>query len=229
LAGAGFAVYQATGSVQRLESALALLDEVTSRFRASDGGWYDDSAPTAVVALETDSRVDAGDAVDGGPAIVRPRDPADGAAPSGASAVTDALVTAFALTGDPSYRVVAEESLAAVTAVILRYPRSGGWHLAAAEALAAGPLQIAITVSRGDVDTILDPLVARARRCAPGGAVIDVGLADAPGRPLLADRPTIGDATTAYVCRGFVCDAPVRDVAALQAALRPPIAPAPRR
>ena len=32
----------------------------------------------------------------------------------------------------------------------------------------------------------------------------------------------MGDATTAYVCRGFVCDAPVGDVAALQAALRPP-------
>jgi uncharacterized protein YyaL (SSP411 family) len=39
--------------------------------------------------------------------------------------------------------------------------------------------------------------------------VIDVGQPDEPDRPLLADRPTIGGAPTAYVCRGFVCDRPV--------------------
>jgi uncharacterized protein YyaL (SSP411 family) len=45
------------------------------------------------------------------------------------------------------------------------------------------------------------------------------GEPDAPGHPLLAQRPLVGGGPAAYVCRGFVCDAPVTDVAALTAAL----------
>jgi uncharacterized protein YyaL (SSP411 family) len=39
--------------------------------------------------------------------------------------------------------------------------------------------------------------------------------------PLLADRPPVGGRPAAYVCRGFVCSAPVTDVSALSAALVP--------
>jgi uncharacterized protein YyaL (SSP411 family) len=42
---------------------------------------------------------------------------------------------------------------------------------------------------------------------------------DAPGIPLLADRPLVGGRPAAYVCRGFVCDRPVTDAADLRAAL----------
>ena len=45
------------------------------------------------------------------------------------------------------------------------------------------------------------------------------GLPDAPGIPLLAQRPLVGGAAAAYVCRGFVCERPVTDVAALAVAL----------
>jgi hypothetical protein len=37
--------------------------------------------------------------------------------------------------------------------------------------------------------------------------------------PLLADRPLIGGAAAAYVCRGFVCDRPVTTVEELIARL----------
>jgi uncharacterized protein YyaL (SSP411 family) len=219
LAAAELAVYQATGTVSLLDSALAIIDGVLHRFRADDGGWFDGSGEAMA-----------------GPAIVRPRDPADGAAPSGASAITDALVTAFALTGDVSYREAAEASLSAVASVIMRFPRSAGWHLAAAEALAAGPLQIAVSLpSLGRAGPVPanpapggagdgtvggpDPLLAVARWSAPGGSVIDAGPPDAVGRPLLANRATSAGTSTAYVCRGFVCDAPVTDADALRAAL----------
>ena len=39
--------------------------------------------------------------------------------------------------------------------------------------------------------------------------MIVAGEPDQPGVPLLADRPLIDGAPTAYVCRGFVCDRPV--------------------
>jgi uncharacterized protein YyaL (SSP411 family) len=45
----------------------------------------------------------------------------------------------------------------------------------------------------------------------------------APGVPLLADRPLVGGAPAAYVCRGFVCSAPVTDVSALSAAMATPM------
>jgi uncharacterized protein YyaL (SSP411 family) len=50
--------------------------------------------------------------------------------------------------------------------------------------------------------------------------VVAVGEPDAPGVPLLADRPLVDGQAAAYVCRGFVCDRPVTTAADLAAALR---------
>ena len=46
------------------------------------------------------------------------------------------------------------------------------------------------------------------------------GAPDTPGVPLLADRPLLDGGSTAYVCRGFVCDLPVTTAADLAARLR---------
>jgi uncharacterized protein YyaL (SSP411 family) len=48
---------------------------------------------------------------------------------------------------------------------------------------------------------------------APGMVVATTG-------PLCQDRPRIDDRDTAYVCRGFVCDAPTTDSAVLAEQLR---------
>ena len=98
-----------------------------------------------------------------------------------------------------------------------RFPRSAGWHLAAAEALVAGPLQIAVAgfdPARNATNWPPPPA-----GCAPGGSVIEVGRPDEPDRPLLSDRPAIGGAPTAYVCRGFVCERPVTSVEELASRL----------
>ena len=52
-----------------------------------------------------------------------------------------------------------------------------------------------------------------------GQDVVVAGPPDAPGVPLLVDRPLIDGAAAAYVCRGFVCDRPVTTVEELTAAL----------
>ncbi|WP_130782973.1 hypothetical protein, partial [Cellulomonas biazotea] len=44
--------------------------------------------------------------------------------------------------------------------------------------------------------------------------------------PLLADRPLVGGRPAAYVCRGFVCDLPTTDAAALARTLAAPSGPA---
>jgi uncharacterized protein YyaL (SSP411 family) len=66
-----------------------------------------------------------------------------------------------------------------------------------------------------------DALAAAARASTSPGAVVVVGEPDAPGVPLLADRPPMDGRAAAYVCRGFVCTAPVTEVSALSAALAP--------
>jgi uncharacterized protein YyaL (SSP411 family) len=72
----------------------------------------------------------------------------------------------------------------------------------------------------GDVEQ--RPVAPPARWSAPLGGwhpwrVLAWGEAD--GVPLLADRPPVGGRATAYVCHGFVCDAPTTDVEELRAAL----------
>ncbi|HEX8972172.1 MAG TPA: hypothetical protein VF825_11490, partial [Oryzihumus sp.] len=89
------------------------------------------------------------------------------------------------------------------------------WTLAAAEAALAGPLQVAVVGEDDHAATLLDV----ARRSPSPGLVLAAGAPDAPGIPLLADRPLVAGVSAAYVCRGFVCDAPVTDAAALRAAL----------
>jgi uncharacterized protein YyaL (SSP411 family) len=170
-------LHQVTGDPRWLELALQLLDIAVGHFRdGSDGGFFDTA--------------------DDAPALVRrPKDPTDGATPSGAAATSNALVTAAALTGRLDLRDVAEQALHAVRPLLERAPRFAGQHWTAAEALAAGPLEIAV---------IEAPTLAAIARLTPSpGAVVVTG-----GRsPLLADRPP----GAAYICRNFTCDAPISD------------------
>ena len=85
-----------------------------------------------------------------------------------------------------------------------------------AEGALAGPLQVAV-VGEGPA---ADELARVARASTSPGAVVVRGEPDAPGIPLLADRPLVGGAPAAYVCRGFVCDRPVTSPEDLARALR---------
>ena len=191
------ALFQATGDARWLLEATAVVDVAVELFADGSGGFVDTSRA-------------------GGDLLVRPRDPTDGAAPSGLSSITHALLGVAALTGEPEYRRAADAAAASVGSLVERFPRSAGWHLAAAEAALSGPLQIAIVGSPG---SDRQALVDAARAHAPAGSVFDVGAPDEPGHPLLAERPLLGGRAAAYVCRGFVCDRPVSDAASLRGLL----------
>jgi len=94
--------------------------------------------------------------------------------------------------------------------------------LAAAAALIAGPLQIAV-VDAGDGEG--KALVDVAWRSVLPGTVVVWGAGD-DEQPLLHDRSMVDGAPAAYVCREFVCDAPVTDVTDLALAVRAEIPPA---
>ncbi|WP_406830174.1 thioredoxin domain-containing protein [Pedococcus sp. KACC 23699] len=191
------ALHQATGRARWLEVATRLLETATERFTAQDGGFHDTSD-------------------DAEPLFTRPRSAADNAEPSGQSALAGALLTCSALTGDPQMRERAEAALGASGQLASRDPRFGGWALAVAEAALAGPLQVAVVGTGTDARA----MTAVVRRSTSPGLVTVTGDPDAKGIPLLAQRPLVAGHAAAYVCRGFVCDAPVTDVDSLSAALR---------
>ncbi|MEU8237763.1 thioredoxin domain-containing protein [Actinoplanes missouriensis] len=187
VAEAFLAVHQVTASPRWLTLAGELLDVALARFGSGDGGFYDT-------------------ADDAEKLLTRPADPTDNATPSGLSSVCAALVSYAALSGSTAHREAADAALATVGPLIGGHPRFAGYAAAVAEAALTGPYEIAVATTDR---TAADPLVEAAHWSAPGGTVIVVGEPDRPGVPLLADRPLIGGASTAYVCRGFVCDRPV--------------------
>ncbi|HKE67532.1 MAG TPA: thioredoxin domain-containing protein [Micromonosporaceae bacterium] len=184
----GFAtLYQATGDVRWLDAARDLLDTALDQFTDGSGGFHDTAADAEVL-------------------VARPADPTDGATPSGSSALCEALVTFTALTGETRYREAAATALARIEPIISSRARFAGLAAAVGEALADGPVEVAVV---GATESERAPLVHTAIALATPGAVIVAGQPDDPGAPLLAHRRMYDGAATAYVCRGFVCDRPV--------------------
>src|SRR4051794_7333905 len=190
------ALHQATAEGRWLELAGDLLDVVVEQFLDADG-WHDTAADAEAL-------------------VHRPFDPTDGPTPAGIAAVAGAAVTYGALAGSPRHRELGEAALASLTRLVAQAPRAAGWAAAVGEALLAGPLEVAVS---GPVGPERDALAAAARAATSPGAVVVVGEPDAVGVPLLAERPPVGGRAAAYVCRGFVCRAPVTDVSALSAAM----------
>lgn len=201
LAAGLLALYQLSGEQAWLTSASELLDIALRHFADWDrpGRWFDT-------------------ADDGERLMLRPADPLDSATPSGASAVTEALlIAAHLVEGERAERYLraAGEALDAHSVLLTQAPRSAGYWLAVAESAVRGPLQIAVAC-----DPSRSPLLADARRLAPGGAIVVGGEIDSS--PLLVGRGRVAGADAAYVCRGRVCDLPVTRTRELAAALGVP-------
>lgn len=195
------ALYQLTAEAVWLTRATGLLDTAAARFADPEhpGRWFDTADDAEQLML-------------------RPGDPLDGATPSGASSITEALLTAAHLVDAQRaerYLRAAADSLGAHSVLLDRAPRSAGHWLAVAEAAVRGPLQIAVAC-----DPSRSPLLVDARRLAPGGAIVVGGEVDSSA--LLAGRDRVAGADAAYVCRGRVCDLPVTASADLAAALGTP-------
>ncbi|KOV12062.1 membrane protein [Streptomyces sp. XY431] len=195
------ALYSVTGESEWLQLAGGLLDTVLKHFTDEATGALYDTADDAEELIR------------------RPQDPTDNATPSGWTAAANALLGYAACTGSDRHRTAAERALGIVGALASRAPRFVGWGLAAAEALADGPREVAVIGPAGD------PATAALHRTAllgtAPGAVVALGEpgAGSDDVPLLAGRPLVDGAPAAYVCRHFACDAPTTDPAVLAARL----------
>ena len=117
-------LHQANGETRHAEVAIGLLDDAARLF------------------FDGDTVYDTGS--DASQLFIRPHSDGDNAEPCGASSLASAYVMAFALTGHGDYRVRALACLSGLVGVMASNPRFAGWALAAAEALAAGPVQVAV-------------------------------------------------------------------------------------
>ncbi|MDF2966647.1 MAG: hypothetical protein K0Q93_425 [Nocardioidaceae bacterium] len=194
VAEAYLALLGATGDPVWLGRAAALLESVLTSFADGQGGFHDtaDDAETLVL---------------------RPSEVGDNASPSGTSAVASALVAYAAVTGSHRHREAAEAAVRAAAGVARRAPRFAGWTLAVAEALRAGPVEVAVVGAAGD------PGRERLHRAALAldspGAVVVAAEPGTPGVPLLEGRDRVDGQAAAYLCRQLTCQRPVTDPAAL--------------
>jgi len=199
-----------TGEARWVRLAGDLLETALTRFGDGNGGFYDT-------------------ADDGERLLYRPTDPADGPSPSGTFAAAGALLSHAALTGSSRHRDAAIAALGVVGPIAARFARAAGAGLAVAEAVLAGPAEIAVVGPAADPRT--GDLHQAALLMAPPGAVLALGEgADAPGEPgagagvpLLEGRRLVGGSPTVYVCREFTCRTPLTDPTELREALGYPV------
>ena len=182
-----------TGDAVWLDRARLLLDRVVDHFSDPAGGFFDTADDAEAL-------------------VVRPKDASDNAYPSGTAAAVHALISFAAITGEHRYRAAADSGIDSAAVIATGAPRFGGWTLAAAEAVLAGPLEIAVVGEAADrVDLHRGALALT----SPGAVVVagDVGLEI----PLFEQRDLVDGLAAAYVCEGFVCQRPVTDVEGLAA------------
>ncbi len=148
--------------------------------------------------------------------IHRPKIFSDDATPSGNGIAAYALQRLGHLLGEPRYLTAAEGTLRAAWPDLARFPQSHAALLSGLEELLHPPQ---IVIIRGAVQAISEWQAALARVYAPRRLVLAIpeGMVDLPRA--LSDKAA-GAGTSAYVCRGSVCSAPLPSLEALLAELR---------
>lgn len=190
-------VYQLTFESRYLQTAIELVDSVLEHFRASDGGFYDVSDDHETL-------------------ITRPRNVQDNATPAASNSMAKVLALLFAYTGEPRYDSAARATLGSLPGAMTQYPSAFGEALNAADLLIRGVQEVAIIGDPTQPDTaaLLDVYHSRYRP----NAILAIGPGTEEGDlvpALLTAKTKIDGKAAAYVCRGFVCERPVIDPAAL--------------
>jgi uncharacterized protein YyaL (SSP411 family) len=179
------ALYEATFERRWVDWARELAELMLGHFRdTKNGGFFDTSDDHEQL-------------------IHRPKDLQDNAVPSGNAMAASVLVRLSLLTGNGDYWQVAEQSTSTMNEFMAQYPSGFGQWLNVAKFMLSEPREIALM---GDGDAIA-PLLKVIRGGYRPFQVVAAG--EEGSLPLLENRPQIDGKATAYVCRRFVCQAPV--------------------
>jgi len=191
------ALYQSDPQPKWYQATLKLADEMVAHFSDPQGGFFDTRDDHEAL-------------------LVRPKDLQDNATPSGNALAANLLLQLAAYGDRLEYRKTAEEMLAPMLETSVRYPTAFAKWLSAAD-FALGPVNEVALIGAQPAELLQTLWKAyRPRQVAAISA-----FPPPPGSPaLLQDRPLLQDQPTAYVCRGFVCQQPVKTPAELAAQLK---------
>jgi hypothetical protein len=148
--------------------------------------------------------------------IHRSRAFADDATPGGNAIAVQALQKLGWLLGEPRYLAAAERALRAAWPQLVASPLG---HVHMANALEDHLRMHTFVVLRGDIEVIDEWRRQLQRGWRPLASIIAIP-GDARPLPPALEGKVVRGAAVAYVCRGSTCDAPLHDLAAVQAALR---------
>ena len=129
-------------------------------------------------------------------------DPTDNVTPSGWAATLDAALTYSALSNDQRLREWAETLIPALIPLVSSHTRFAGWSGAIFTMWLDGPREVALACSE---NSEFKKLIALG---TPPGLVY----AWNGDQPLLQGRQKSSEIDTAYVCHGFVCQAPITSI-----------------
>jgi len=192
-----FALYQATGDPEWFTTASDLSTAMIDLFWDREAGGFHATGHD-VEAL-----------------IARPKNLFDNPTPSDNALAAEALQHLAAFTGDNSLLDQIDGVFLNASQLIERYPMGVGHLLSVLQVALEPPVELAI-VGHGSARAALETVAHSKYRPHVFTAIGD-GIDD-HGIPLLANRPAPNGAA-AYICRGFVCEAPVTTPETLRAGL----------
>ena len=195
LANGLISLYEATFEGRYLDEAVALLEIVLEKFN-------DDSGLGFFYTADDQEKL-----------IVRNKDFADSAVPSGNAIVAMALVRLGMFTGNEKYGSAAEGVMQAVAELARRYPTASPQSLLALD-LHLGPsceMVLAADLSRGSDQQVLADLQSRFLP-SKALAVVDASSQALPqaAAKLLEAKTMLGDMPTLFICEGFTCQSPAQ-------------------
>ena len=199
MARAALALFEATGSPDRLDQAIRIVEAAERTFSDDNGGFFTTAEDASDVPL------------------ARPRTAADNAYPAGNGLMVEVYARLYYLTGRPGWQTRAEDALRAFSGTAERL-------VAMPTLLASADLLYETTtvVVAGDPTSLLSAdLVSTALSAADPAVVV---LRATAASELPSAHPAYGknmDTPAAYVCRRSACSLPLGDMAALTAALQP--------
>ncbi|MDX6501621.1 MAG: uncharacterized protein QOG23_4881 [Blastocatellia bacterium] len=185
-------LYEASGDLTWIESAVALADTMIEQF-------WDDSEGGFFFTGKSHEKL-----------IVRSKEFLDNATPAGNSIATQSLLRLNLLTANDDYRRRATAVLRLLADQIRRYPSAFGFALSALDFYLGTPLEVVIV---GSPNAQLDELRRIVWQTYLPNRVIAICDKDhqraAALVPLFVGRDTLATEPTAFVCRANTCQRPV--------------------
>jgi uncharacterized protein YyaL (SSP411 family) len=199
-----------------LEDQAAVADGLLSLYEATfDAIWLDDVRgllTEMVTAFWDEAQATFFDtAADQERLVVRPQDATDNAIPSGTSMAVDVLLRAGMLLGEPSWIDRARVALERLAPTAAKAPQAFGRLLAALDFYLGRPVELAVIGSPAEPQASRFLEVVSARYLPNRLIAVASTSSQHQPMPLLSDRRAIDGKATAYLCEGFVCQAPTTD------------------